>query len=171
MAGDAASKAADKVNPSEDELKQIDEPEQDNTWHDVPDLSKNNLKQQAKAKYNENKPMDRNQAKSALGDAAQAAHPSGSRDPTDAAGLAARDQREGGSSGVDARQGAQAAKDSLHSNAKENVPQETQDQARQTKDRTANYLKEKIPDERRDQIIYRLKKMVVEIQGHQDCKL
>jgi len=30
-------------------------------------------------------------------------------------------------------------------------------------------MKEKLPKERREQGIYRLKKMVVEIQGHQDC--
>jgi len=81
MAGDAAQKAANKVNPSEDELNQIDKPAEDNTWHDVPDLSKENLKNQAKSKYNEQKPFNREQAKGALGDATQAAHPSGSRDP------------------------------------------------------------------------------------------
>ncbi|KAG9511462.1 hypothetical protein KCU79_g23989, partial [Aureobasidium melanogenum] len=63
MAGDAAQKAANKVNPSEDELNQIDEPAEDNTWHDVPDLSKDNLKNQAKAKYNEQKPFSRDEAK------------------------------------------------------------------------------------------------------------
>ncbi|KAL1296534.1 hypothetical protein AAFC00_000041 [Neodothiora populina] len=168
MAGDAASKAADKVNPSEDELRNIDEPESDNTWHDVPDLSAGNIKNQVKSTVNENKPFSRNEAKGALGDATQAAHPSGSRDPTDAAALAAQDHRQGTSSGVNAASGAQAGKDELKAKAKANVPQETQDRARETKDRTANYLKEKIPEERRDQTIYRLKKMVVEIQGHQD---
>jgi hypothetical protein len=32
-------------------------------------------------------------------------------------------------------------------------------------------LKDKMPQERREQTIWRLKKMVVEIQGHQDCEL
>lgn len=171
MAGDAAQKTAEKVNPSEDQLKQIDEPEADNTWHDVPDLSPSNLKNQAKATYNDNKPFNKDQAKNALGDATQAAHPSGSRDPTDAAELAARDQRNDTSSGVDATKGAQAGADKLHAQAKQNVPEETQERARDTKDRTKNYLKEKLPEERRDQTIYRLKKMIVEIQGHQDCEL
>lgn len=32
------------------------------------------------------------------------------------------------------------------------------------------YLSEKVPKERREQAIWRLKKMVIEIQGHADCK-
>jgi hypothetical protein len=171
MAGDAAQKAANKVNPSEDELNQIDKPAEDNTWHDVPDLSKDNLKNQAKSKYNEQKPFNKDQAKSALGDATQAAHPSGSRDPTDVADLARRDQQQGTNSGVDAQKGLQQGADRLHQQAKENVPEETQERARNAKDRTNNYMKEKLPKERREQAIYRLKKMIVEIQGHQDCKL
>lgn len=170
MAGDAAQKAANKVNPSEDELNQIDEPAEDNTWHDVPDLSRENLKNQAKNKYNEQKPFNREQAKGALGDATQAAHPSGSRDPADVADLARRDQQQGSNSGVDATRGAMEGADRLQQQARENVPQETQDRARETRERTNNYLKEKLPKERREQGIYRLKKMIVEIQGHQDCK-
>ena len=171
MAGDAAQKAANKVNPSEDELNQIDKPAEDNTWHDVPDLSKDNLKNQAKAKYNEQKPFNKDQAKGALGDATQAAHPSGSRDPTDVADLARRDQQQGTNSGVDATKGVMQGADRLQEHTRENVPQETQDRAREARERTNNYMKEKLPKERREQAIYRLKKMVVEIQGHQDCML
>ncbi|CAD0096945.1 unnamed protein product [Aureobasidium vineae] len=171
MAGDAAQKAANKVNPSEDELNQIDKPAEDNTWHDVPDLSRDNLKNQARSKFNEQKPFNREQAKGALGDATQAAHPSGSRDPADAADLARRDQQTGGNSGVDATKGAMEGADRLQQHARENVPQETQDRAREARERTNNYMKEKLPKERREQGIYRLKKMIVEIQGHQDCML
>ena len=32
------------------------------------------------------------------------------------------------------------------------------------------YLSEKVPKERREQAIWRLKKMIIEIQGHADCK-
>lgn len=170
MAGDAAQKAASKVNPSEDELNQIDEPAEDNTWHDVPDLSKDNLKSQAKSKYNEQKPFSRSDAKNALGDATQAAHPTGSRDPTDAAELAYRDQQQGGNSGMDAQHGARQGASNLRDQARQNIPDETQDKAREGRDRTKGYLKDKIPEERRDQTIYRLKKMIVEIQGHQDCE-
>lgn len=169
MAGDAAQKAADKVNPSEDQLRQIDEPEADNTWHDVPDLSKDSLKNQAKSTFHQNKPFNKDQAKDAAGDATQAAHPSGSRDPADAADLAARDQQEGGASGIDAKQGGREAAQNLKDQAKQNIPDEHQERARNTKDRTSGYFKEKFHDDRREQTIYRLKKMVVEIQGHSDC--
>ena len=40
--------------------------------------------------------------------------------------------------------------------------------ARARRDQMNNYLKGKMPEERREQTIWRLKKMVVEIQGHQD---
>lgn len=50
IAGDAAEKAASKVNPNEDQLAQIDKPADDNTWHDVPDMSTGNLKNQISSK-------------------------------------------------------------------------------------------------------------------------
>jgi len=68
---------------------------------------------------------------------------------------------------VDARSGASVAANKIA----ENIPQEHKDQAREYRDRTQNYLKEKIPEERRDQAIWRLRKMIAEIQGHQDCML
>lgn len=171
MLGDAAQKAANKVNPDEKDLKQIDEPAPDNTWHDVPDMSTGNIKSQMKQAYHDNKPVSRGDLKEAAGDASQAAHPSGSRDPADTANLAARDQQQGTSSGVDANAGASAAADKLKARADRNVDDETKDAAIATKDKTKNYLREKMPEERRDQTIHRLKKMIVEIQGHRDCKL
>lgn len=36
--------------------------------------------------------------------------------------------------------------------------------------KTKEYLEEKVPKERREQAIWRLKKMVIEIQGHADCQ-
>ncbi|KAF2138726.1 uncharacterized protein K452DRAFT_290378 [Aplosporella prunicola CBS 121167] len=166
IAGDAATKTANRVNPTEEQLNQIDDPAADDTWHDVP--SKGDLKEQARGKFHENKPFGRDEAKNALGDAAQEAHPTGSRDPTDVADTAARDQRYGGASGVDAQSGARAGVDTLKQHTRENVPDETQDRLRERRERTTNYLKSKMPQERREQTIWRLKKMVVEIQGHQD---
>jgi hypothetical protein len=170
IAGDAATKTASKVHPGEDRLNQIDEPAADNTWHDVPDLSRESLKNQAKSKYNEQKPFGRKEAEEAARDASSAAHPEGSTDPADTAGLAARDQQEGTASGVDAQGGADAAYNKLRGAASENIPDDTKDQARNYKARTQDYVKGKMPKERREQTIWRLKKMVVEIQGHQDCE-
>lgn len=35
---------------------------------------------------------------------------------------------------------------------------------------TKEYLSDKVPKERREQMIWRLKKMIIEVQGHADCK-
>lgn len=166
IAGDAAQKAATKVNPSDEQLSQIDRPADDNTWHDVPDFSRDNLKQQ----FNDKTPFGKKEAKEVVGDATQAAHPSGSRDPADAADLAARDQQQGTSSGVDAKQGARAGFQNAKDKLSANTDEDTKNQGREYRDRSKNYMKDKLPQERRDQSIWRLKKMLVEIQGHQDCR-
>ena len=147
-------------------MSQIDRPADDNTWHDVPDLSRENLRNQAKSTFNQQKPFSKNDVKNAAGDATQAA--SGSRDPMDAADLAARDQQYGTDS-LDANQGARAGVNNLRDEASANVPGETKDRAREYRDRTKNYMSEKLPQERRDQAIFRLKKMIIEVQGHPDC--
>jgi len=150
IAGDAAQNAANRVNPSQDELAQIDRPADDNTWHDNPDMSRGNLKNQIKGQYEKQKPFSRSDMRDAAGDATQNAHPSGSRDPADAADLAARDQQHGTDS--------------------QNMPEETKAKGRNVAGQAKGYLSDKLPQERRDQTIWRLKKMVVEIQGHQDCE-
>jgi hypothetical protein len=170
IAGDAAQKTATRINPSDDRLNQIDEPADDNTWHDVPNLSAANLKSQARDQYNKQKPMSRNDLKNAAGDATQTAHPSGSRDPADAAQLEADSRNQGTDSGMDPRAGANQALGNLRGTASQNIPDETKEQARDTKNRTQDYMRSKIPKERRDQTIFRLKKMIVEIQSHSDCK-
>lgn len=171
MAGDVASKAADKVNPSQEQLNQMDEPAEDNKWHDTPDLSKGNLKQQAKETFNKNTPITKTDLQDAQGDATQQAHPSGTRDPREAAQQSAQD---GSASGIDATGGARAAASTLKERAKQNIPDEHQNAAQDLKEtgknKTKNYLNDKLPQERRDQAIYRLKKMVVEIQSHSDCR-
>lgn len=171
IAGDAAQKTATKINPSEDRLNQIDDPADDNTWHDVPNLSTGNLKAQAKDQYNKNKPLSRNDMKNAAGDATQTAHPTGSRDPQDAAMLEADARNQGTGSGMDPQAGANQAVGNLRGTASQNIPDETKDQARDTKNRTTEYMRTKVPKERREQTIFRLKKMIVEIQSHSDCTL
>ena len=159
MAGDAAQTAANKVNPDEDRLKRIDEPAEDNTWHDVPDLSRENIRSQASSTINKNKPFSREDARQAAEQGANDAqnHPSSGHD----------NQQAG-------KQGASTAIDNLKSKASANVPDEHKERAREAKDTAAqkskNYINKKMPQERRDQTIWRLKKMLVEIQGHSDCK-
>ena len=146
IAGDAATNAAGKLKPSEEQLAQIDGPAEDNTWHDVPSVTE--LKGQARDMYAKNKPFSKQDAREAAADQAQT---------TDSA-----------------QAGAQGTADSLAATAKGNVPQETKDNINKTADatrkQTRDYLNKKVPKERREQTIWRLKKMVVEIQNHPDCK-
>lgn len=155
MAGDAAQSAATRVNPDESRLAQIDEPAEDNTWHDVPDLSRENIKRQASDVYNKNKPFSQADVEQAAREGADAAQ----QHPTS-------DNQEAG------QVGASTATERLRATAEQNVPDETQERARNAKQAAAqksrNYLNKKMPQERREQTIWRLKKMVVEIQGHSD---
>jgi len=132
-------------------------------------MSRDNLRNQARSQFNKQKPFSRDDVKNAAGDATQNAHPSGSRDPADAAGLAAQEQRYDQDQGVDAAGGAKQGLSNLRNTASENVPDETKDRAREYRNRGQDYLREKLPKERREQSIWRLKKMIVEVQGHPDC--
>lgn len=157
MAGDAASNAANKVRPDEDRLNQIDQPAEDNTWHEVPDLSKDNIKNQASSLYNQNKPFSREDAKDAASTGADQAQQQPTSDNQQAA-----------------QAGATSAAQQLKDKAQANIPDEHQEKARDAKNaaaqRSKQYLSKKMPQERREQSIWRLKKMIVEIQGHSDCK-
>ena len=72
-----------------------------------------------------------------------------------------------------AQEGIKAGAEQLMAQASENVPDETKDRVRETKEnskaRTKDYLRTKMPQQRRDQTVWRLRKMVAEIQGHEDC--
>ncbi|CAI6340919.1 unnamed protein product [Periconia digitata] len=160
IAGDAAQNAANRVNPNENELSQIDRPAEDNTWHEVPNLSAENAKNQLKQKS----PFGKDDAKKAAGDVSQAAHPEGSRDPAQVADQGAYEAQTGQPAGLDADAAARQAKQQVDAN----VPEEEKERVRNQRQRMNNYLKGKMPTERREQTIWRLKKMIVEIQGHQD---
>jgi hypothetical protein len=148
MAGDAASKAANKVRPADEDLKQIDRPANDHTWHEKPDLSKDNLKNQLKSAYGGNPVED---VKSAASEGTQAAHPEGSDDPRDLANTR----------GVDAQGGLSAAKDTLQQRVNDKIPDNAKETAKakhqEYRARTKEYLQQKMPEDRRDQTIWRLK--------------
>lgn len=63
-------------------------------------------------------------------------------------------------------EGARKAKEA----AEANVSEETKSRTSEMAEKAKNYLSEKVPPQRRDQAIARLKRMVVEIQSHPDCK-
>ena len=157
MAGDAAQNAANRVNPSDDQLAQLDEAAEDNTWHDVPDLSKDNIRSQAKSTFNKQKPFGK-------GDVDQAAN--------NAANAADQNQTGDGQYNEQSGQaGAQAAGGTLREQASANVPEDTKQRGHQVTKSAKNYLNGKMPKERREQILWRLKKMITEIQGHSDCNV
>jgi hypothetical protein len=170
MAADAGAKATGKLRPDEDRLKQIDEAAPDHQWHETPP-SLGELKDQYKSKAQDAKSQAQDHADGVQRDAARGA--TGQSDPKEA-GRRAADEHANQTSRSDvdqnagAKQGAQSAKDRI-SNA---IPDEHKDKAREvkedTKNQTKDYLNDKIPQERRDQTIHRLKKMVVEIQQHED---
>lgn len=172
MAGDAAQTAANKVNPSQEQLANIDRPADDNTWHDTPDSS--DFKNQARSKMDKYKPFSRADVKDVAGDASQSA--TGKRDPNEAASSGMSDAQHGNQPDVDAAGGARSGYQNLANKAQENFPtEEVKDRARNTKENVRNqskdYYNKKMPQERREQTIWRLKKMVTEIQGHPDCML
>ncbi|KAI5368285.1 putative bactericidal permeability-increasing protein, alpha/beta domain superfamily [Septoria linicola] len=168
IAGDAAQNAASAINPDEERLAQIDKPAEDNTWHEAPDLSKDNIRNQIKSNVPVGKQDAKEHAKEVAGDATQAAHPSGSRDPADAAERARREQQTGGSTSVDPRQGAQAAAERTKQKTWDQMDENDKQKVREYRQQTKEYFQKKVPKERREQTVYRLKKMIVEIQGHQD---
>ena len=168
IAGDAATKTASRVNPSEDALSQIDRPAEDNTWHDVPDLSRDNLRSQARSTFDKNKPFNREQAKDIGANAADHANAQAN------AQNGVVDQNgniDHGAAQQTGRTGYESALGQAKDHYDQNVPQETKDSVNHRTEKTKNYLQGKLPQERREQTIWRLKKMVTEIQGHSDCKL
>ena len=165
VAGDAATKAAGKVNPSDDQLAQIDRPAEDNQWHEAPNFGE--MKTNLQDKYNVGKKEAKDIGGEAAGDASQAG--AGTRDPASAAEQAQAD-REQGTSTTDPKTGANQGIATAKNRLGERFNEDQKEQMRKYRERTNNYFKEKVPKDRRDQTIFRLKKMIVEIQTHQDCR-
>lgn len=172
IASDVAQKAGGRLQPSQEQLSQIDRPAEDNTWHEAPNFSRGNLQERAKGAFNKNAPVNTEDVKQTVGDATSAAHPQGSRDPHALGQTAAQEPQHGTSTGIDIQGGANHTLNRLDERKDDQKFQEQKDKANEKsneyKRRTQDYLKGKVPQERRDQTIYRLKKMVVEIQGHED---
>ncbi|KAI5810966.1 hypothetical protein DFH27DRAFT_2881 [Peziza echinospora] len=166
IAGDAASNAARRINPTQEQLEQIDRPAEDNVWHDAPDFSKDNLKQQLRENVDRNKPVGRQDLSHAAGNATQAADPHNTRNPREVADRARQDEQYG--SALDPRTGLKAGVDTLRDSVRQNVPDEHRDRVKQKWGNTRDYMGDKFHEDRRKQTIWRLKKMVVEIQGHPD---
>lgn len=153
MAGDAATSAASRVRPSEDELSQIDQAAADNTWHDAPDLSKDNLKKQAHNIYGGSPKQD---AQDVATSGRDAAAPYTTNDPR------AIDRNAGQSAVIGAAK--QKIDQNMDPETKEKIKQRNEEYRRKTRE----YFNKKMPQDRKDQIIFRLKKMILECQQHPD---
>lgn len=149
VAGDAATTAANKVNPSEEQLSQIDQPASDNTWHESPDFQGMKDKVQSR--------MPNKNKEEAKGDAQAEAQARANQ---------AEQARQQGGAGAAVGN----LKDQAGSNMSEQDKQKAREQRDKVQEKAQNYIKEKMPKERREQTIFRLKKMIVEIQGHEDCE-
>ncbi|EWC48575.1 hypothetical protein DRE_01797 [Drechslerella stenobrocha 248] len=172
IASDAAQNAGGRLQPSQEQLAQIDTPAQENTWHEAPNLSRGAIQERAKSAFNKKAPVNTNDVQQAVGDATAAAHPSGSRDPHALAGQVVEEQQRGAPTSINAQAGVNAALNRLDANKDNQKLHEQEEKFDERTDeykrRAQDYLRGKMPQERRDQTIYRLKKMVVEIQGHED---
>lgn len=161
VAGDAATNAATKVRPGEDKLAQIDRPAEDNTWHDAPDLSKDNLKKQLQSSYKSNAPG--NDPQGDVTDVAQNARQAAEQ----GSGSGAPGGLDVGA-GVDAAKQTAQAKTGITNEDTEEAKAAAKQRAAEYRAKTQEYLKKKMPQERRDQTIWRLKKMIIECQSHPD---
>jgi hypothetical protein len=154
IAGDAATNAAGKVRPSEDRLAQIDHPAADNTWHEKPNISKENIKSQLQKNYKGNDP--RQDAQKVADSAATAA-----QDPSTDSGVNVE-------AGIDTAKQAAQEKTGITDQDTAEAKEAANKRAAEYRAKTLEYLKKKIPQERREQTIWRLKKMILECQQHPD---
>ncbi len=151
MSADAASKATEKLRPDEQARKNLDKAAPDNEWHEKPDIE--GMKQDARQKVDQAKGMAQNIREQGREEANKARRDV--NDPHQSNTAAASD-----------------LKDRVANKVSDNIPEDRKDQAREKKEevknKTKDYFNEKIPEERRDQAVHRLKKMIVEIQDHED---
>jgi Family of unknown function (DUF5923) len=163
---DGAAKATGTIRPDQDRLANIDEPAPDHQWHEEPPTF-GDIKDSLKSKVQAGQQQAQEHAEGVSRDAAQGA--TGQSDPGEAAGRAADEHANDTSrADVDQSAGASAAWESAKQRVSDAVPDEHKDKAQDSKERTKGYFKEKVPEERRNKTIFRLKKMVVEIQQHED---
>ena len=142
MMGDAAANAAGRVRPSDEAVAQMDRPADDNTWHDAPDFSKENIRKQVQGVYKK-------------GGADEAAPvTAGETAPPNAAGATPA--------------GAVA---SIPAEVPQETQDAAKSKAKEYRERTRAYMRQKMPQERRDQTVYRLKKMILECQLHPDYRV
>jgi hypothetical protein len=166
MIADGAAKATQTIRPDPERLNRIEEPAPDHTWHEAPpslDEIKADLK--LKTTFVQNRAEDgqsraQGEVRGMTEDASRAA--TGQSEPQEA-GRRATNENVNQTSRFDIDQtlGANPRLQSAKRRIADRIPEEHKQQAK-------DYLHDKIPPERRDKALFRLKKMVVEIQQHED---
>ncbi|KAK2868124.1 hypothetical protein FQN49_003130 [Arthroderma sp. PD_2] len=159
MASDSAQKAAGAIRPSEEHMAQIDRPADDNVWHESPDMSKDSFMSRFKNKTKTDKAQGNVEG-------VNGSHTTnGVNGVTGATGV-------NGVNGVDGvPPGQQVGTSSTATDTaevKEQAASKAKQRSKEATERTKKFLAEKMPPERREQTIWRIKKMIVEIQGHAD---
>lgn len=149
IAGDAATNAASKVRPDDEKLSQIDRPAEDNTWHDAPDLSKDNLKKQIQTTYKGNDP--KSDAHAVAQNAQSAAQGNAYNDGN------FDEKRPDVHAGVDAAKQTLQERTGLSTEDTEAAKEAARKRTAEYRAKTQEYLKKKMPQERREQTIWRLK--------------
>ncbi|KAM0253809.1 hypothetical protein ACHAP5_000388 [Fusarium lateritium] len=174
MAGDAATNAAAKVRPSQEQLENLDEPAQDNVWHEAPDFSKENFKNQAKGVYSGNPKQDAKDIASAgANNAAPGQQNQQGNFQQSSSGMpASADAARDAARQTDPQAGKNAAMQTAQDKLDNKIDPETKETILQKneeyRNKARNYLDKKMPQERKDQTIWRLKKMILECQQHED---
>lgn len=133
------------MKPSDEELAQVDKAAEDGTWHEKWDLSKETWKKRAQSAYGGKPGND-------------------AKDVADAAKAEAEADATGDAAGVTKEKTKSKLSDRLSPEAKEKLKQRNEEYRKKAKE----YYNKKMPAERKDQIIFRLKKIVIECQQHPD---
>jgi molecular chaperone DnaK (HSP70) len=80
------------------------------------------------------------------------------------------DRQSAPPSEIDFRAGGKALISRIRETVSQNVPEETKNRFNESLRQTQEFFSNKMPPERREKLQFRLKKMIVEIQGHPDCR-
>ncbi|CAD6931994.1 unnamed protein product [Tilletia controversa] len=159
---DAATKAANVARPDEAKLGQVDQPAPDNQFHD--DIPGEKAAKKAKQVIDETDTQKlKEDVKSEVAGHAQDVSNSVDQNASDEANKQALQGT--------AEEKANLAKDQIKQKANllsSKIPDKHKDLIKQNANAASEYFQDKFPKERRDQFLFRLKKIVVELQRHRD---
>jgi len=184
-----AAKAADRARPTDEQLAHVDDAAPSDQWKsadgkivgpgETPVLQAKNPvgggdiqhhpHEGTTVGYNDGTRKDMNGVRGDAEELAQEAREK--KEQAKAEGDAHRQDVQARVEGAPDEEKGEVAKRSLRDKimgVRDRVPQEHKDRANEQVDRAREILRDEFPEERRDQFIYRLKKVIVECQKHDD---